>query len=215
MLDLKAGATKLSAPVEVDLSEIMRTSPLITDFPPLPSQDLIIAAINDQQASSSKETPVPRHKKSTASSSSKSSSGPPVYQGGRGRNGSSVRPFHRRFRPLRSRPTRRPSARRQTESLRRGSGPGGTARSVSGQMSVKRVLRIRARQNGSTLGLRGKGGCGRGHSFAVAIWEGEEKMLKVRRIWPRVVYIQICKSALYSIRVNRSAYDECSPSQTL
>ena len=70
-------------------------------------------------------------------------------------------------------------------------------------MSVKRVLRIRARQNGSTLGLRGKGGCGRGHSFAVAIWEGEEKMLKVRRIWPRVVYIQICKSALYSIRVNQ------------
>src|ERR1017187_5890820 len=91
----------------------------------------------------------------------------------------------------------------QAESLRRGSGPGGTARSVSGQMPVKRVLRIRARQNGSTLGLRGKGGCGRGHSSAVAIWEGEEKMLKVRRIWPRVVYIQICKSALYSIRVNQ------------
>lgn len=82
MLDVKAGATKLSAPVEVDLSEIMRTSPLITDFPPLPSQDLIIAAINDQQASSSKETPVPR-RKSTAGSSGKSSSGPPVYQGGR------------------------------------------------------------------------------------------------------------------------------------
>src|ERR1035438_1141294 len=49
----------------------------------------------------------------------------------KGANGSSVRPFHRRFRALRSRPTRRPSARRQTESLRRGSGPGGTARSVS------------------------------------------------------------------------------------
>jgi hypothetical protein len=44
---------------------------------------------------------------------------------------------------------------------------------------------------------------GRGHSFAVAIWEGEEKMLKVRRIWPRFVYIRICKSALYSIRVNQ------------
>ena len=82
MLDVKAGANKLSAPIEVDLSEIMRTSPLITDFPPLPSQDLIIAAINDQQASSSKETPVPR-RKSTAGSSGKSSSGPPVYQGGR------------------------------------------------------------------------------------------------------------------------------------
>jgi hypothetical protein len=82
MLDVQAGANKLPAPVEVDLSEIMRNSPLITDFPPLPSQDLIIAAINDQQGSSAKETSVPRHKKSTANSSTKSSSGPPVYQGG-------------------------------------------------------------------------------------------------------------------------------------
>ena len=82
MLDVPAGADKLPAPVEVDLSEIMRKSPLIKDFPPLPSQDLIMAAINDQQASSSKETPVPRRKKSTANSSSKSSSGSPVYQGG-------------------------------------------------------------------------------------------------------------------------------------
>jgi hypothetical protein len=82
MLDVPADADKIPAPVEVDLSEIMQKSPLIRDFPPLPSQDLIIAAINNQQASSSKETPVPRRKKSTASSSSKSSSGPPVYHGG-------------------------------------------------------------------------------------------------------------------------------------
>jgi hypothetical protein len=81
MLDVKVGATTLSTPVEVDLSEIMKKSPLIKDFPPLPSQDLIIAAINDQQASSSKETPVP-HRKSTAGPSGKSSNGPPVYQGG-------------------------------------------------------------------------------------------------------------------------------------
>jgi hypothetical protein len=81
MLDVKAGANKLPAPVEVDLSEIMRKSPLIRDFPPLPSQDLIIAAINDQQASSSKQTPVPR-RRSTAGPSDKSSGGPPVYQGG-------------------------------------------------------------------------------------------------------------------------------------
>jgi hypothetical protein len=81
MLDVPADAEKLPAPVEVDLSEIMRKSPLIKDFPPLPSQDLIIAAINDQQASSAKETPVPRRKKSTTSSSGKSSNGPPVYQG--------------------------------------------------------------------------------------------------------------------------------------
>jgi len=48
MLDVKAGATKLPPPVNVDLNHIMKTSPLIADFPPLPSQDLIIAAAQDQ-----------------------------------------------------------------------------------------------------------------------------------------------------------------------
>ena len=48
MLDVKAGATKLPPPVDVDLNQIMKTSPLITDFPPLPSEDLIVAAARDQ-----------------------------------------------------------------------------------------------------------------------------------------------------------------------
>jgi hypothetical protein len=44
MLDVPAGATKLPPPVDIDLNQIMQTSPLITDFPPLPSQGLIAAA---------------------------------------------------------------------------------------------------------------------------------------------------------------------------
>jgi hypothetical protein len=44
MLDVPAGATTLPMPVNVNLNEIMRTHPLITDFKPLPSQPLIMAA---------------------------------------------------------------------------------------------------------------------------------------------------------------------------
>ena len=44
MIDVPAGATTLPMPVNVDLSQIMRTHPLITDFKPLPSQPLIMAA---------------------------------------------------------------------------------------------------------------------------------------------------------------------------
>ena len=61
MLDVPAGATTLPAPVNIDLDRVMKTSPLITDFPPLPSQDLIVAAIQDQRSSGP--------------------GGPPVYQG--------------------------------------------------------------------------------------------------------------------------------------
>src|ERR1700730_16546227 len=60
MLELKAGATKLPAPLNVDLDQIMRTHPLITDFPPLPSQALIIAVIQRQQSSTSGRPPPPR-----------------------------------------------------------------------------------------------------------------------------------------------------------
>jgi hypothetical protein len=38
MLDVPAGATKLPSPVDIDLDQVMKTSPLITDFPPLPGQ---------------------------------------------------------------------------------------------------------------------------------------------------------------------------------
>jgi hypothetical protein len=61
MLDVPAGATTLPAPVNIDLDRVMKTSPLITDFPPLPSQDLIVAVIQDQRSSGT--------------------GGPPVYQG--------------------------------------------------------------------------------------------------------------------------------------
>ena len=75
-LDVGAGATKLPQPVKVDLEEIMRTSPLITDFPPLPSQDLILAAIRDQNSSHT------THKSSPPSPSgggSTTQAGPAVY----------------------------------------------------------------------------------------------------------------------------------------
>ncbi len=62
MLDVPPGATRVPAPVNIDLDQVMKTSPLIRDFPPLPSQDLIIAAIQDQRSSGP--------------------GGPPVYQGG-------------------------------------------------------------------------------------------------------------------------------------
>jgi len=48
MLDVKAGATTLPDPVPVDLRQVMK-HPLIADFPPLPSQDLIVAAMRNQQ----------------------------------------------------------------------------------------------------------------------------------------------------------------------
>jgi hypothetical protein len=44
MLDVPSGATKLPPPVEIDLDQFMKTSPLITGFPPLPRQGLISAA---------------------------------------------------------------------------------------------------------------------------------------------------------------------------
>jgi hypothetical protein len=50
MLSVKAGATKLPAPEDVDLDQIIKTHPLLTDFPPLPSQGLILAVIKNQRA---------------------------------------------------------------------------------------------------------------------------------------------------------------------
>jgi hypothetical protein len=48
MLDVPAGATTLPDPVDIDLKEVMRTHPLITDFRPLPSYPLIVAAADQQ-----------------------------------------------------------------------------------------------------------------------------------------------------------------------
>ena len=44
MLDVPAGATTLPMPVNIDLNDVMRKHPLITDFKPLPSRPLILAA---------------------------------------------------------------------------------------------------------------------------------------------------------------------------
>ena len=48
MEDVPAGATKLPPPVNINLNDVMNHHPLITDFPPLPSQDLIYATAHDQ-----------------------------------------------------------------------------------------------------------------------------------------------------------------------
>lgn len=49
MLDVPAGAKTLPDPVDIDLDETMKTHPLLSNFPPLPSQDLIVAAARDQK----------------------------------------------------------------------------------------------------------------------------------------------------------------------
>ena len=48
MVDVPPGATTVPLPANVDLNDIMRKHPLITDFPPLPSRDLIVAASQQQ-----------------------------------------------------------------------------------------------------------------------------------------------------------------------
>ncbi len=52
MLDVPAGATTLPMPVDIDLDQVMKTNPLITDFGPLPSRDLIAATAQEQHNSS-------------------------------------------------------------------------------------------------------------------------------------------------------------------
>ena len=53
MLEVPAGATTLPMPVDIDLNEVMKTHPLITDFGPLPSRDLITAAAQQQNTTAS------------------------------------------------------------------------------------------------------------------------------------------------------------------
>jgi hypothetical protein len=53
MLNVQGNAMKLPAPEEVDLDQVRRTHPLLTDFPPLPSDNLIRAAIKKQQGGGS------------------------------------------------------------------------------------------------------------------------------------------------------------------
>ncbi|HMG04283.1 MAG TPA: FecR domain-containing protein [Chthoniobacterales bacterium] len=48
MVDVPAGASTIPLPVNVDLNDLMKKHPLITDFPPLPSRDLIVATSQEQ-----------------------------------------------------------------------------------------------------------------------------------------------------------------------
>ena len=49
MLEVPAGATTLGMPQDIDLDEVMKTHPLITNFRPLPSRDLIADAARGQK----------------------------------------------------------------------------------------------------------------------------------------------------------------------
>jgi FecR protein len=49
MVDVPPGAKTVPLPTNVDLNQIMKSHPLITDFPPLPSRNLIVAASQQQQ----------------------------------------------------------------------------------------------------------------------------------------------------------------------
>jgi hypothetical protein len=51
MLMVRAGATRLSEPIDIDLDRLLRTATLITAFPPLPSLDLIRNVANSQKKS--------------------------------------------------------------------------------------------------------------------------------------------------------------------
>jgi mannose-6-phosphate isomerase-like protein (cupin superfamily) len=51
MLMVRAGATRLPEPVDIDLDRLLRTATLITAFPPLPSLDLIRNVANSQKRS--------------------------------------------------------------------------------------------------------------------------------------------------------------------
>jgi hypothetical protein len=48
MIDVPPGATTVPLPTNIDLNDVMRKHPLITDFPPLPSRDLIVATSRQQ-----------------------------------------------------------------------------------------------------------------------------------------------------------------------
>jgi hypothetical protein len=51
MIMVRPGATKLAEPQDVDLSELIKTSLLVTGFPRLPNLNLILAEANNQQIS--------------------------------------------------------------------------------------------------------------------------------------------------------------------
>jgi hypothetical protein len=70
LLNVNAGARKLPKPGRVDLRRIMRTHPLIKNFPPLPSLDLILAVVDQQNPNAPRPRPI---------ASRGPVGGPPVY----------------------------------------------------------------------------------------------------------------------------------------
>lgn len=62
MLDVPAGATALPLPTKADLSQIMKTHSLITDFGALPSRDLIEEAMKQAAPKQSAREPAAREK---------------------------------------------------------------------------------------------------------------------------------------------------------
>ncbi len=48
MIMVRPGAMKLPEPQDVDLSELIKTSMLVTGFPPLPNLNVILAEANNQ-----------------------------------------------------------------------------------------------------------------------------------------------------------------------
>ena len=59
LLNVKAGSKKLPKPGRVDLKRIMKTHPLIKNFPPLPSLDLILAAADGRKSNRPPPQPQP------------------------------------------------------------------------------------------------------------------------------------------------------------
>ena len=70
MIDVPPSATTLPMPVNIDLNDVMRNNPLITDFKPLPSQPLIMARRNSSSPLLLLPHPVAHRSPSTSSAAS-------------------------------------------------------------------------------------------------------------------------------------------------
>jgi hypothetical protein len=74
LLNVNAGAKKLPKPGRVDLRRIMRTHPLIKNFPPLPSLDLILAVAEGRNPNPPSPQPSP-----PITGTGSQTASPPVY----------------------------------------------------------------------------------------------------------------------------------------
>ncbi len=81
-LDVPAGATTLPMPVDIDLNDLMKKHPLITDFPPLPSRDAIIATARNQRPGGPRDEPVYQGQPVAVGPGFPGINVPPFYPGG-------------------------------------------------------------------------------------------------------------------------------------